>query len=391
MVSMPRVLICDKLEPSGLDLLKQAGLEVDNRPGLKGDDLKAALHAADGCIVRSSTRLTAELLDEPGRLRAIARAGVGVDNIDVAAATRRGIVVMNTPGGNTFSTAELTLSVMMSLARNIPAADASVKAGKWEKTKFTGSQRNGKTLGIVVVGNICRVVARVAVALGMTVLGYEPFLSPEKAGELGIERATDLDAILPRCDFLTVHVTLNEQTRNLLDAARLAKLKKGARVINCARGGIINELALAEALKGGHLAGAALDVFEQEPLPADHPLLKAPNVVLTPHLGASTREAQLSVALEAAHLLIDFLQKGEVRHAVNMTPVDRAEMQELRQYLDMARRLGMLHAQMDHGTIHKVELTYRGEVARRSTRLLTAAFAAGMLEGRLAQHVNIVN
>lgn len=388
---MPRILICDKLEAPGLDLLRQAGIDLDERTGLTGDALKEAIRAADGCIVRSATRLTADLLEEPGRLKAIARAGVGVDNIDVAAATRKGIVVMNTPGGNTFSTAELTLSMMMALARHIPAADASVKAGKWEKTKFTGAQLNGKTLAIVGVGNIGRVVARVAVALGMTVVGYDPFLSPEKASELGVERATDLDAVLPRCDFLTVHVTLNDQTRNLIDAARLARMKKGARVINCARGGIVNEAALAEALKSGHIAGAAFDVFEQEPIPADHPLLKAPNVVLTPHLGASTKEAQLSVALEAAELLMGFLLRGEVRHAVNMTPLDRAELQEMRQYIDIARRLGMLHAQMDHGTVRKVELTYRGEVAKRSTRLLTAAFTAGLLEGRLAQQVNIVN
>ncbi len=388
---MSRVLVCDKLEPPGIDLLRQAGIDIDDRSDLRGDALKEAIRAADGVIVRSATRITADLLDEPGKLRAIARAGVGVDNIDVGAATRKGIVVMNTPGGNTFSTAELTLSVLLALARNIPAADTSVKAGKWEKSKFTGTQLNGKTLGVVGVGNVGRVVCRVGVALGMIVIGHDPFLSPERAAEMDIERATDLDAMLPRCDFLTVHVTLNEQTRNLLDARRLAKLKKGARVANCARGGIINEAALVEALRSGHLAGAALDVFEQEPLPADHPLLKLPNVVLTPHLGASTREAQLSVALEAAQLLIDFLQKGEVRHAVNMTPVDRAEMEELRQYLDMSWRLGLLHAQMDHGTIRKVELTYRGEVARRSTRLLTAAFAAGLLEGRLDQHVNVVN
>jgi D-3-phosphoglycerate dehydrogenase / 2-oxoglutarate reductase len=388
---MPRVLICDKLESPGLDLLRQAGVELDERTDLKGNALKEAIRAADGCIVRSATRITADLIEDPGKLRAIARAGVGVDNIDVAAATRKGIVVMNTPGGNTFSTAELTLSALMALARHVPAADASVRAGKWEKSKFVGTQLNGKTLGVIGVGNIGKVVARVAVALGMQVVGHDPFLSPEKAAELGIERAADLDALLPRCDFVTVHVTLNEQTRNLLDANRLAKLKKGARVINCARGGIVHEQALVEALKTGHLAGAALDVFEQEPLPADHPLLKLPGVVLTPHLGASTKEAQLSVALEAAQLLIDFLLKGEVRHAVNMTPVDRAEMQELRQYIDIARRLGLLHSQMDQGAVRRVELTYRGEVARRSTRLLTAAFTAGLLEGRLAQHVNIVN
>lgn len=388
---MSRVLICDTLESQGLDLLREAGIELDERPGLKGDALKDAIRAADGIIVRSQTKVTADLLDNPGKLRAIVRAGVGVDTIDVGAATRKGIVVMNTPGGNTFSTAEHTITMLMALSRHIPAADASLRAGKWERNKFLGTQLAGKTLGVVGLGRVGREVARRAAGLDMKVIGFDPFLSPDRAGQLGIEAVGDIEQLLPRCDYLTVHATLTDETRNLLNAARLAKMKKGARVINCARGGIINEEALAEALKSGHLAGAALDVFVQEPPPADHPLLKLANVVVTPHLGASTHEAQLSVALEAAQLLIDFLQKGVVQHAVNMAAVDRAEMEELRQYIDMAWRLGLLHAQMCTGAIRKAELIYRGEVARRSTRLLTAAFAAGLLEYRLDQQVNIVN
>ncbi len=388
---MSRVLICDNLESQGLDLLRQAGIELDERIGLKGEALKEAIRAADGVIVRSQTKITADLLDNPGKLRAIVRAGVGVDTIDVGAATRKGVVVMNTPGGNTFSTAEHTISLLMSLSRHIPAADASLRAGKWERNKFIGTQLAGKTLGVVGLGRIGREVARRATGLDMKIVGFDPFLSPDRAGQLGIEAVADIEQLLPRCDYLTVHTPLTDETRNLLNAARLAKMKKGARVINCARGGIINEEALAEALKSGHLAGAALDVFVQEPPPADHPLLKLANVVVTPHLGASTHEAQLSVALEAAQLLIDFLQKGVVQHAVNMAAVDRAEMEELRLYLDMARRLGLLHAQMCQGAIRKAELSYRGEVARRSTRLLTAAFAAGLLEYRLDQQVNIVN
>jgi D-3-phosphoglycerate dehydrogenase len=386
---MPRVLICDKLEPSGLDLLNQAGLEVDNRPGLKGDDLQAALRAADGCIVRSGTRITAELLAEPGKLRAIARAGVGVDNIDVAAATRRGIVVMNTPGGNTVSTAEHAVALLTALARHLPAADASMRAGKWERGKFVGTQLAGKTLGIVGVGRIGREVARRAVAMNMRVLGLDPFLTPERAAEIGVEKVDDLDAILPRCDFLTVHAPGGPETKGLIGPSQIAKLKPGARLINCARGGIIDEAALAEALASCHVAGAAIDVFDPEP-PADSPLLKAPNVILTPHLGASTLEAQDAVAKEAAQLLTDFLTRGIVQFAVNMAAVDRAELDELRLFIDLARRLGLLQAQMAQGTIREARLTYRGDVARRSTKLLTAAFAAGLLEGRI-EGVNVVN
>jgi D-3-phosphoglycerate dehydrogenase len=387
---MPRVLLSDKLEAPGLSLLQQAGLELDNRPGLKGAELQEALRAADGVVVRSGTRITAELLEDPGRLRAIVRAGVGVDNIDVAAATRKGIVVMNTPGGNTISTAEHTIALLLALARHLPAADASVRQGKWERSKFVGMQLAGKTLGIVGLGRIGREVARRALGLDLKVIGYDPFLAPDRAGQLGIEAVPSLDELLPRCDFLTVHTPLTAETRDLIGAAQLARMKRGACVLNCARGGIINEQALVQALTSGHIAGAALDVFVQEP-PGDNPLLKLPNVVLTPHLGASTVEAQESVAKEAAQLLIDFLTRGTVQFAVNMAAVDRTELEELRLYVDMARRLGLLHAQMDQGPIRRVELHYRGEAARRSTRLVTAAFAAGLLELHLAQSVNVVN
>lgn len=388
---MPRVFISDKLGPAGVDMLRQAGLEVDLRPGLKGADLQAAIQAADGMIVRSETRVTAELLQDPGKLRAIVRAGVGVDNIDVAAATRRGIIVMNTPGGNTISTAEQTIALLMALARHVPFADASLHSGKWERSRFVGVQLAGKTLGVVGLGRIGREVARRAAGLDMKVLGFDPFLSPDRAAQLGIEATGDLASLLPRVDFLTVHTPLTPETTNLIGARELAAMKKGARVLNCARGGIINEQALGEALQSGHLAGAALDVFVQEPVPADHPLLKMPNVVVTPHLGASTVEAQESVALEAAQLLTDYLTKGAIGFAVNVAPVDRTELQELKLYVDLARRLGMLQAQMAQGNIRKAELSYRGEVARRSTKLITAAFAAGLLEAALDQNVNIVN
>jgi D-3-phosphoglycerate dehydrogenase len=388
---MPRIFISDKLEAGGIDLLKASGLEIDNRPGLKDAALSEAMQAADGMIVRSGTKVTAQLLDNPGKLRAIVRAGVGVDNIDVAAATRKGIVVMNTPGGNTISTAEQTITLMMALARHTPAADASLRQNKWERTKFVGTQLAGKTLGVVGLGRIGREVARRAAGLDMKVIGFDPFFSPDFAGKLGIETASDLPSLLPKVDFLTVHTPLSPETTNLIGTAQIALMKKGSRVLNCARGGIINEQALADALQSGHLAGAALDVFVQEPPPADHPLLKLPNVVVTPHLGASTTEAQETVALEAAQLLIDYLTKGAVQFAVNMAAVDRTELQEVKLYVDLARRLGLLHAQMAHGSIQRAQLTYRGEVARRSTKLITSAFAAGLLESRLAQNVNIVN
>ncbi len=388
---MARVLVADKLEEQGLELLRQAGIELDLRHGLTGNELQDAVRAADGVIVRSATRITAELLESPGKLRAIVRAGVGVDNIDVAAATRKGIVVMNTPGGNTVSTAEHTISLLLALARHIAGADASVKQGKWERNRIIGTQLAGKTIGIIGLGRVGREVARRVAAFDMKVLGFDPFLSPDRAAQLGIESVAGLKELLPRCDFLTVHTPLTAETRELIGAAELGMLRRGARVLNCARGGIIHEGALAEALTSGHLAGAALDVFVQEPLPADHPLLKLPNVVLTPHLGASTVEAQTAVATEAAQLLIDFLTRGVIGFAVNVAAIDRTELNELRLYVDMARRLGLLHAQMCQGAIRRAEISYRGEAARRSTKLITAAFAAGLLEYRLDQNVNVVN
>jgi D-3-phosphoglycerate dehydrogenase len=388
---MAKVFIPDGLDQGGITMLQDAGIEIDNRSGLKGDDLKAAFRAADGVIVRSATKVTAELLDVPGQLRAIVRAGVGVDTIDVAAATRKGIIVMNTPGGNTVSTAEQTITLMMALSRHTAAADATMKAGRWDRKAFLGTQLAGKTLGVIGLGRIGREVARRAVGLDMKIVGFDPFLAPDRAGQLGIEAVANIEQILPRCDYLTVHTPLTAETTNLVGAKELAQMKKGARVINCARGGIINEEALVDALKSGHLAGAALDVFVKEPIQSDHPLLKLTNVVLTPHLGASTIEAQEAVGLEAAQLLIDFLTKGSIGFAVNMAPVDRADLQELRQYVDLARRLGLVHAQMNQGTIRRVELTYKGDAARRGTKIITAAFLAGLLEYRLQEGVNIVN
>lgn len=387
---MPRVLIADKLEAAGVDHLVRAGLEVDDKPGLNPVEMKALLPQYDAVVVRSSARITGEMLSEPGRLRAIVRAGVGVDTIDVAAATRKGIVVMNTPGGNTVSAAEHTIALMLSLARRVPDADAAMKAGGWDRNRFLGTQITGKTLGVIGLGRIGREVARRAAGLAMNVLVYDPYVTAEKAVELGFTATPSIAAMLPQVDFLTIHVPLTDETKCLIGASELAAMKPTARVLNVARGGIIDEVALAEALAKGTIAGAAIDVFSVEPAAADHPLRRAPNVILTPHLGASTLEAQETVAVEAAQLVADFLTKGIVANAVNMAAVDRKELDELKLFADLSRRLGLLHAQMCQGAIRKVTLTYKGDLASRKTSLLTAAFTAGLLEFRISG-INLVN
>lgn len=388
---MPRVLICDRLEQAGLDILRTAGIELDNRPGLKGADLVDAIRAADAAIVRSGTRITSELLENPGKLRCVVRAGVGVDNIDVPSATRRGVIVMNTPSGNTVSAAEHTIALLLAIARHVPAADASMKAGKWDRGKFLGTQVSGKTLGVIGLGRIGREVARRAVGLDMQVIGFDPLVTPEKAAEFGIKAVATRDELLPKCDFLTLHIPLLPDTKDFIGARELALMPKGARLLNVARGGVVNEKALADALTSGHIAGAGLDVFEQEPPPADSPLVKAPNIVLTPHLGASTVEAQEAVAVEAANLLVDYLKRGVVQCAVNMAAVNRAELDEMRYFVDLARRLGLFQAQAAFGSIRKATLQFRGDLAKRNTRLLSAAFTAGLLERHMADSVNVVN
>ncbi len=389
---MPRVLIADNLEAAAAETLKKLGVSVDHRPELSKNpaELKAVLPTYDAVIVRSAAKITAEMLENPGKLRAIARAGVGVDTIDVVAATRKGVIVMNTPGGNTVSAAEHTIALLMSLSRLVPQADATMKAGKWDRSKFVGTQVTGKTLGVIGLGRIGREVAKRAVGLEMKVLAFDPFVTPEKVAEMGYKAAASIEAMLPEVDYLTIHVPLTNDTKSLIGANELAKMKKSARVLNVARGGIIDEQALADALKAGTIAGAGIDVFTVEPAVADNPLLTAPNIVLTPHLGASTVEAQENVAIEAAELIADFLLKGIVLNAVNMAAVDRKELDELRQYVDLARRLGMLHAQMCHGRIKKVMLTYKGDLASRKTQLLTSAFTAGLLESHMGG-VNLVN
>jgi D-3-phosphoglycerate dehydrogenase / 2-oxoglutarate reductase len=389
---MFRVLITDSLSAAGLEVLKQSPkIEVDVRSGLSPEQVREALREADGIIIRSATKLTSAVLKDQPRLKAIVRAGVGVDNIDLPAATREGIVVMNTPAGNTTSTAEHTIAMMMALSRNIGKASASMREGKWERSKFTGTQLAGKTLAILGLGRIGQAVAQRARGLEMRVLGYDPFLSSERAGEQRIELFRDIDAMLPLCDYLTVHTPLTNETRGVINADRLRLMKKGVRVINCARGGIIDEADLAEALKTGHVAGAALDVFVEEP-PKSSPLPGLPNVLCTPHLGASTDEAQELVAIEAAEILAGYFLRNEVRHAVNMAPISAKEMQDVERHLDLARRLGLLLAQQNRaGGLRAARIHYRGEAAAKNTKLMTASFAAGLLEAALEEQPNIVN
>jgi D-3-phosphoglycerate dehydrogenase / 2-oxoglutarate reductase len=392
---MYRVLVTDNLSKAGLKILQETpGIEIDDRGSQKmtPEQLRAAVAEADGVIVRSGYKLTADVLKDQKRVKVIVRAGVGVDNIDLAAATREGIVVMNTPAGNTISTAEHTLALLMAMARNVAPACATLKAGKWDRKSFTGTQLAGKTLGVVGLGRIGLSVARRAVALEMKVLGYDPFLSAEKAAEQGIELHRDLDEMLPRCDFLTVHTPMTPETQGLINAARLAKMPKGVRLVNCARGGIIDEDALADAIESGHVAAAAVDVFVKEPPAADHRLVNLPQVLVTPHLGASTDEAQELVAVEAADIITGFLTRGEVRHAVNMAPISSTEMADMQQYLDLGWRLGLLLAQMARGKgVQKAKLMYRGEAATKKTKLISSAFAAGLLSSALVENANIVN
>lgn len=391
---MHRVLITDNLSKAGLKILQDTpGIEIDDRGSqkLSAEQLREALGQADGVVVRSGYKLTPDILKGQKRLKVIVRAGVGVDNIDLPAATREGIVVMNTPAGNTTSTAEHTLAMMMALARNIAPACAALKGGKWDRKSFTGTQLAGKTLAVVGLGRIGLSVARRAVGLEMKVLGFDPFLSAERAAEQGIELYRDLDEMLPKCDFLTVHTPMTPETEGLINAVRIAKMRPGVRIINCARGGIVDETALADAIESGHVAGAALDVFAQEPPPKDSRLVALPQVLVTPHLGASTDEAQELVAVEAAEIIAGFLTRGEVRHAVNMAPISSTEMADMQAYLDLGLRLGLLLSQLNKGGVRSAKLHFRGEAATKKTRLISSAFAAGLLSSALSENVNIVN
>lgn len=388
--SAKRVIVLDNIAAEGLSMLEQAdGIEHEVRIGLSGKELQEALLEFDGAVCRSGVKLTAESLEGNRRLKAIVRAGVGTDNIDKTAATRAGIVVMNTPTGNTVSTAEHAFALLIGLSRNVGAAHASLAAGNWDRKKFSGTEIRGKTLGIVGLGRIGQTLAALAAAFEMKIIGYDPFLSCEKANEMGIELFKTVDEMLPVCDYLTVHTPLTPETKGLIGPEQIQKLKKGARLINCARGGIYDEDALVEGLESGHLGGVALDVYENEPC-TDHPLFQMQNTLCTPHLGASTEEAQKQVALEAVELLIGYLTKAEIKHAVNTIALDPTTLDRVRPYLEVAFRLGMFCCQWQDGSIDRCKLDFQGEIANEDIRLVTAAFCAGMLHDAM-QEVNIVN
>jgi len=389
---MPSIIVLDKLSPDGIDLLDAAaagGIDYEVKTGLTGGDLREALLQHDGAICRSGVKITADVLAGNQRLRAIVRAGVGTDNIDKQAATRQGIVVMNTPAGNTTSTAEHAFALILALSRNVAAADASLRQHRWDRGKFMGVQLAGKTLGIVGMGRIGQAVASRARAFDMRVVGFDPFLATDRAAELGVELVDSVREMLPEVDYLTVHTPLTDETRHLIGKDELTLLKPGVRLVNCARGGIYDESALLAGLQSGTIGGVALDVFESEPC-TESPLFDLPNVVVTPHLGASTEEAQSQVAIEGVNLLTDFLRTGTVRHSVNSSPIDPAALEGVRGFLNLGWRLGVLLSQLDDQPPKSVSIAYRGEIAARNTRLVTAAFAAGLLETAL-EDVNIIN
>lgn len=388
---MPSVIVLDDLAQEGLDLLDAAeGVTYEVRTGLKGDDLKSALQEFDGAICRSGVKLTPEVLDGNTSLKAVVRAGVGTDNIDKPAATRAGIVVMNTPAGNTISTAEHTIALMLAMSRNVAPAYQSLIEGRWDRKKFMGKQVAGKTLGIVGLGRIGLAVASRAKALEMDLIGYDPFMSAERAKQLGIELVDTVAEMLPRIDYMTVHTPLTEETKNLISTAEVEALKPGARLINCARGGIYDEAALAAGIESGKLGGVALDVYPDEPC-TESPLFGMPGVTCTPHLGASTEEAQTQVAVEAVELLTAYLKTGAIRCAVNVAALDPKTMESLRGYLNVAYRLGRLAAGLQPTGVTKCRLLYRGDIANRDTKVLTSTFSAALLEGAMTEEANLIN
>lgn len=386
----PRVLISDALSPAAVAVFEERGIEADFQPGLGKDKekLAAVISGFDGLAVRSATKVTAPLLARARRLKVIGRAGIGVDNIDIAAATAKGVIVMNTPFGNSITTAEHAIALMFALARRIPQADLSTKAGKWEKDRFMGVEITGKVLGIIGCGNVGSVVASRALGLHMRVLAYDPFLSPERALDLGVEKV-DLETLLRRSDFITLHTPLTPQTRNILSAENLAKTKKGVRIINCARGGLVDERALRALLDSGHVAGAAFDVFSQEPA-KENPLFSHPSTVCTPHLGASTTEAQEKVALQIAEQMADYLTRGAIANAVNFPSISAEEAPKLKPFIALASQLGSFAGQLVDSGIEKVVITYEGDAAGLNTKALTAAAIAGLLRPSL-EDINVVS
>ena len=386
----PKVLISDALSDAAVQIFRDRGIEVDFRPdlGKEKEALAAIIGDYDGLAIRSATKATAKLLAGAARLKVIGRAGIGVDNVDVPAATAKGVIVMNTPFGNAITTAEHAIAMMLALARQIPQADASTQAGKWEKNRFLGIELTGKTLGVVGCGNIGAIVADRAIGLKLKVVAYDPYLTPERAVEIGVEKV-ELDQLLARSDIITLHVPMTDRTRNILSAENLAKSKRGVRIVNCARGGLVDEGALRAALESGHVSGAAFDVFVTEPA-TENPLFGHPNVICTPHLGASTSEAQENVALQVAEQMSDYLLTGAISNAVNFPSISAEQAPRLKPFVALAEKLGSFLGQLTEAPIKGVRITYEGAVAQMNTRALTAAAVTGVLRPFL-QDVNMVS
>ena len=384
----PRVLISDKLSPAAVQIFKDRGVDADVNTGLSKDELIKIIGDYDGLAIRSMTKVDKDVLAAAKKLKVVARAGIGVDNVDIPAATAAGVIVMNTPFGNSITTAEHAIAMMFALARELPAADVSTQSGKWEKNRFMGVELYGKTLGLIGCGNIGGIVADRAIGLKMKAIAFDPFLSPERAVELGVEKV-ELDELLARADFITLHTPLTDKTRNILSRENLAKTKKGVRIINCARGGLVDEQALREALESGQVGGAAFDVFTVEPA-KDNVLFGAPNFIATPHLGASTNEAQENVALQVAEQISDYVLTGAITNSLNAPSVSAEDAPKLRPFVSLVEKLGAFAGQMVDAGLKTIEIAYIGEVAKLNVKPLTAAALAGVLRPMLAE-VNMVS
>ena len=388
-MTKPKVLISDKMDPNAAKIFEERGCDVDVITGKTPEELKAIIGQYDGLAIRSSTKVTKEILDAATNLKVIGRAGIGVDNVDIPYASSKGVVVMNTPFGNSITTAEHAIAMIMALARQIPAADRRTQAGEWPKNDFMGVEVTGKTLGLIGAGNIGAIVASRALGLKMKVIAYDPFLTEERAVEIGVEKV-DLATLEARADFITLHTPLTDETRNILSRERLERTKKGVRIVNCARGSLIDEAALKELLESGHIAGAALDVFEKEPPAADHPLFGTPNFICTPHLGASTTEAQVNVALQVAEQLSDYLVNGGITNALNVPSLSAEEAPKLRPYMALAEKLGSLVGQLAHGNLTEISIEREGAAAELNGKPIEAAVLAGLMK-QYSDTVNMVN
>ncbi len=387
-MTKPKVLISDKMDPNAARIFEERGCDVDVITGQTPEELKAIIGQYEGLAIRSSTTVTPEILAAATNLKVIGRAGIGVDNVDIPTASANGVVVMNTPFGNSITTAEHAIAMMLAVARQIPQANTRTQAGEWPKKDFMGVEVTGKTLGLIGAGNIGAIVASRALGLKMKVVAYDPFLTPERAVEMGVEKA-DLGTLLERADFITLHTPLTDETRNILSRERLEQTRKGVRIVNCARGGLIDEVALKDLLESGHIAGAALDVFLDEPA-KDNPLFGTPNFICTPHLGASTTEAQVNVALQVAEQMSDFLLTGGVTNALNMPSLSAEEAPKLKPYMALAEKLGSLVGQLAHGELPKISIETEGAAAQLNQKPIVGAVLAGLMQ-RYSQSVNMVN